>query len=511
VFIDNHYWGEKAQNKIASELKAINLQDVARETSNIENDKFIQWIAEGSFYSETVIRIYDLVKDIRDNYQLQTNGGFSSNTNVISLINEFAAFDSFLNSNNIIYDGFTEFSDLFEVFLEGLIVSHSIPDGQGSKLIFFDDYLLKRLVYYGDPEIIEKYISRYHVETLKCKVTTSEGESFIKICFNFLDGDIATEYQFNVSCEKENMYFWEKYNRIFSNILVLFRLLDLDKHSKIAFAIKLLKFLENETKISERKIKYFRKFLWKIKDELPNETKAAFSKLILINAKYHCDESFELISALLVSDSNDGIPTSHFSLLKNLFFNDLLEHREKYRSSSIVYFYKVGNEAQRLTIKSEIEKKLAIKFDFGLYYISVIYDVIEYNNCFDEFVKKSIPKDDSVSFRSMFSGRESKRFDNLNMLINLCFKLQIDLKLTVFDKIRLVDPYYHWLLDIDGFDYSNFKPSWILEYQTMHYSNRFRSSRRLRDALTDFLKIDKNPTILKVYFNIFSKNETISI
>lgn len=504
-FLDNYYWGKNEQRQIVKRLREIDLEKVAITASTIENDRLIQLLLRGTFFSESLARVQELAKEIRDSYYLQVEGGFSSNSNVWDLINEFASLDQFLNNNFIVYDSFKEFTNLFEIFTEAVIASHAIPDSQGSKLTTFDDYLLKKLVYYGEPETIRKYTLRYNLSSIKYKSTSSPGETFLDICFNMMDGHNETLLQFESHSDNSHNFFWNKYNRIFSNVVMLFYLLDVDITIKNSFSHKLLRFLLADGNIKENNLFYVRLFLRSIKSDILYETKMGFVDMMLSNYKYHNEKSFELISDLIETNEEAGIPKGVFLRISELYFDEAVKVKGII-PSSIVYFFKKASNLQKVTIKKTIESKLKEKFDYELYYRAVMYDVIEHSDLFVEFFKKSIPKENSISWRNAFINKDERRFDSVNMLINLCFKVGIDLSQEVFDPIRAIDPYYKWLMNLNNFDYSKFNPFWVLEYDTSYYNSKFRQCSNLRKALISYLKNNRNRKLQSAYFSIYSSS-----
>lgn len=308
----------------------------------------------------------------------------------------------------------------------------------------------------------------------------------------------------NILAESSHNFFWAKYNRIFSNILVLFNLIDSDKATMNQFTLRLLRFLQMEDVIKKTNLVSVRTFLWNVHEDLSLEIKQELVDLMLSTEKYHNQDSFELIGGLLQSLGAEGISHSHFAKILELHFNSDNGSKRKHSPSTIVYFFKSASHDQQVIIKDMILESLMNKFDRDLYYRSVMYDLIEYSHeLFDLFYEGSIPKSNATSFRNAFINKNEKRFEFINEVINLCFKFELDLSAKRFDSIRDIDPYYRWLLALDNFDYSEFKPYWIAEYNTSYYNERFRNCQKLRATLSSFLRTNRNPTIQQTYFNIY--------
>ena len=63
-----------------------------------------------------------------------------------------------------------------------------------------------------------------------------------------------------------------------------------------------------------------------------------------------------------------------------------------------------------------------------------------------------------MKFPLLFSPIGGYRYNSgLDQLKNVCFDRNINLTVSRFDALRQNSPYYQWLLDIDGFDFSSFE------------------------------------------------------
>lgn len=502
IFIENHYWGEDNRQNLVERLRATNLEDFAKKTSTLENQKLIEFIVKGEFYSSTTTKMYALGKEIRDSYYHQTAGGFSSNSTIWNVINEFASLDAFLNQNFIVYDAFKEFDDLFEIFTESIIASHSIPESQGSKLNHVNDYILTRLIRYGEPDTILKLVRRYNLKEFTYKAATDGPESFLSVCLNVLSNYSLTLAHYTTYSETQHNFFWTKFNRILCNILIISKLVNFDSQTKNLLVSSLLDVLKIEESLRENNLYHVKSFLRKLCSEISHELKQDFIDLIISKEKYHTEDFLHLASELSVSNNRHGIKGDTFTKIIKLHF--IQSEAASRNRSSIVYFFESANSEQRTDIKNRVEVSLQNKFDYDLFYKSVMYNIIESSDGqFAEFFKESLPKPNSTSFRNAFINRDEKRFERVNMLINLCFKIQADFGRQIFTQIKEIDLYYRWLLDLENFDYSKFKVYWIIEYDTKYFNERFRNCIQLRDVLTEYLKTNKAPRIQEAYFGIY--------
>ena len=166
-FLGNFWYNETVDEKEINELKQIDLLEEAFKLKGCTNYDLLTFIAQEDYFNDSYQKVQDISSKIIDHYHSQLYGGWSSNQHVSQLICEFAQLDSFLNGNYIVFDFYSNFEKLFEIFLESLIASHAIGESQDSRLLFFNDYLTNKIVLYGHRKSLLKYCSRYNVQDPK--------------------------------------------------------------------------------------------------------------------------------------------------------------------------------------------------------------------------------------------------------------------------------------------------------------------------------------------------------
>lgn len=100
---------------------------------------------------------------------------------------------------------------------------------------------------------------------------------------------------------------------------------------------------------------------------------------------------------------------------------------------------------------------------------------------------------------NMIVGNKNKRFPHLGAMFNLAFKLGSDTSEEKFKPFKGIDPYYDWLLDMDRFDYEQFDPRWITEYDTIYFVQRMKQHPKIQAKTLEYLKVNKDP-VLQNYF-----------
>lgn len=505
IFIRNNYFGDNSQNVLVQELKAIDLEYEETNLSSKENKKLIKYLKENTFYTDARNKIQETSSKLIDQYYSSLNGGWSSNSDVWILINEFAKLETFLVDNFIVYDKFKEFQDVFSIFIEGLFASHAIADPHHSRLENFDDWLITNLLQYGNPEIINKYYRRYKLKKIHYKKTSSNGDSFPELIYNFFS-NVNLRESLVENCEKNNRRFWEYYNRIFQNLLTLVSISDFEKAFINSFSKQLVTYLETESFIHPQSYKQINSFLYRCGKHLDKELIIRFFDLGISNSFYHNTDFYDsLLNTLENNKENISISEKQFQTIKNIAFEECSLCKEKHQSSIIIPLYlMIDNYDFKKEIGSIIQEKLQESFSFDLFYQATLFELVPLDkDMLGKAIEMSIPKSKQVSFKSAFSGVDDKRFDRLNSILNLCFKFEIDTTTEQFEAFTNLDSYYAWLIDMDNFNYDLFETEWIGEYATRFYYKKIHNNRFVKEKLDEIIKNKFDSSLERDYLNIY--------
>ncbi len=505
VFIRNNYFGENSQDALVEKLKQIDLNYEASNLTTKENGDFIDYLKNDKFYFNTQDKIQATTSKIIDHYYSQLNGGWSLNNEIWDLINEYAKLESFLNVNYIIYDKFSEFNNIFILFIEGLFASHGINESHQSRLESLDDWLITQILHYGNAEIINKFFKRYKLKKLNYKKTSFKGDSFVELIDNFFSNDGLRE-SFLQNCEKGNRRFWEYYNTIFKNILTLVSICDFDKKYHNLFTQKLIDFLETETYLHPLSYKYINIYLNRCGDQIEEKLLIRFFDLGLKNSFYHDLDFFDTLSNSIESKKlKIRISETQFSTIKNLAFEDCAICNKRHLDTIIIPIWEmIENIDYKTKIGNIILQRLNSTFSFNLFYLSTVSEIIQLDEILlKKAIEVSLPKKKRTSIKSFFSGIDENRFDSVNSLINLCFKFNIDTSTDVFKPFKSLDEYYEWLIDMNNFDYNLFQKEWIGEYSTRFYYEKIYNNQLTKNKLNKILKKNFDSKLERNYLNIY--------
>lgn len=504
VFIRNNYWGENAQPELIKRLKTIEADKLYCELKTYENKKLLDWILNSKFYTSKREEINRTVNKIKDHYHSQLKGGWSSNSHTWSLINDYAEIETFLNANFIVYDRFSEYQELTDNFIEGLIISHAMNENQESRLNHFDDWLFSRIVFNGNAERTLKLFHRYELKSLKYKSTSKKGDTFFDLVNNHLTNYQNISSAFEKSCEKSNRVFWEKYNSIFCNLMLLISISDIESSQIKVISKNLLKYLNETNFINHISIKYVRLFINRKAEFIDETVLYGFLNLFITNGKFHENDFIESIIEQIKRYHKELIldkkTLDEFFLIA---FDKCKICNHEHSNEFITVVYDAVKSEFKKEIKNRIVDVLKKQFNSNLYYMSAIYGIF---NCEDDFfdllIESAKPKSKTTSFKSAFSGIEDNRLPKVNMLLNLCFKNGIDLSQSKFDDFRNIDDYYSWLFEMKRFDYKNFNPKWATEYWTKYYIEEFKKHPIIKQKALEYFKENSDYMVEKLIIDL---------
>ena len=506
-FFFRGYFNDASAKKVEEELKQIDLKCEARKFSTKENRKLINYISENQFYRDAKDKIQISTNKLIDQYHSSLNGGWSFNSEIWNLISEFGIVESFLSSNCIVFNKFSEFNELFATFTEGLFASHSTKDsnnGRNSKLEEFDDWLIHNLLTYGDSKIINKFYKRYKLKKIIYK-KTSHSDAFVDLIDNYFNNSELIELFNNNNSEKSNRHFWEYYEKIFKNILTLVSICNFDSTYIREFTQKLINYLDKGY-VPRDFVDYIITFLYRCGKELDGKTLQKIFNLAIDNPLFHKTNYFETL--FYVIDRKKvrlSIDEERFEKIMKFVFVKCFACDEKHSEEIIIQIYNlIDNQVFKDRISDVINKKLQKEFDFDLFYNATLYEVIPFDeNLFATALADSYPQEPHLTYKGALFGEREQRYSKIDEILNLCFKLNIATNIEEFQSIKKLDKYYEWLVDMDNFDYNYFEPKWINEYTTRYYYKKFHNCKLIKEKLNKIIKEKFEEQIERDYINIY--------
>lgn len=487
ILLENYYWGNNNHSKLIEKLKRINLEDENLKLPH--NEEIFKWINEKKFYEQAFEDITQSFHNLRNQYYNSLWGGWSTGNEINNLISSYGLLDNFVNGNNIVFDFFSEFKELTDLFIETLILSHSIK-GKSDRLEEFDEWLIYKILIYGNGDKLISYCKRYKVK----KLLLSE-----QLKRDYFSSKLSNLIKTKKAFEYKNPYFHDYYNKLFVNLIVLTRLCNIDEKEIKQIATQLSDFCKTNNFINWSNFKYTISYFKTSAKVIPVNNFKSLLFTIIKNQKLHREENFiETCEVLFKSKKKLKFNTLEFDIIMDFCFKECQKCNEYHSVEPIVYIFKcLNNPSQKQFVIEKIYEVLNKNFDRNLYYKAILLDVIVTNDImFGKFVQACIESNHIRMFNS------KNRYHFIDALINLVFKLNRPLPQEAKTTIEKLDLYYEWLLNLNSFDYNKFDVYWLTDYTTKYYFEKFRKNQLIRRHLIKYLNNNHDERIERIFFNL---------
>ncbi len=507
AFMQNFLHNKNQNKKLIDSLSKIDPLEEAVKLKAGTDYNLLSFIAQEDYFSNAFQGVVQATKQIKDDYQNQLNGGWSHNNFIDELTEQFAKLDSMLNSNFIIYDRYDNFSKLFEHVSEGILASLANSSAEGNHFEKFDDYWLTKFIFYGNRKRIVSFASHYNLSQLEYEPRLKQNDFLVERLGNFIKDKEAIDNQTFMGLEDNNLFFRRRINSLIEMTITMFALVKIDQKNLLKGAQIILSHLKSNR---SRKFQYYETldyFFKKKANLLPAKIKLPFLTELLLDCKA-IDSN--IIIEIISSYKRNQIISLSPRLLKEIIskaFIPCIKCNQKHSVYPIIFLFSKLNKINKNTVINAVEESLLTKFDFHLFYLSALYEVIPPNpKKIIALIKDFKPPKINHSIRSIFSGQSDFQVHFADEIINLCFKFDIDTTTKQFKIISKIHPYYKWLLNMDQFNYKNFNPEWVLTYKTTYYLKKMAKSEKLIIALRNFLKEKPHERVERLLLEITNFN-----
>ena len=478
-----------------------------------ENKEIVKWIYDEKYLKSAKNHFTELTSKIKIEYYNSLKNGYSSNGYVEGLINSYLNLESFVRLNYIMYDVFLEFELTFDIFMEGLYASYAIKNQNFSRLSSFNNWHLSKFLKYGNSEKMIRYFNVYKLDKLQI-IENADGinDPITDKILRIIDFANSDNKDIINSFEKNSNYFSNYFRRIYKNSIVLAAQVDFNSDFIEVVAKKIIISIENKF-TNYNDIQPIEHFLFRKKDVLSLDVYKSILFASIDNSHFHRIDFWETIADIIdISKKYLKINSKEFIKLKNFVKPKCKECGREHNEMFLIAFHRmVDNIEQKDEIKTLIQQSLDKSFNKELFLSSVIFDVIPNNlDHFDKMIESlalNIKPDVSIVGKpDDFDFKRPNTNDELDSIINVCFKMEINTLETRFKIFKNINHYYDWLLDMKNFDYSYFDPKWITIYGTRFYFKKMYQSQKLKEKLESFIQSSESyneQNILNDYLNIY--------
>lgn len=505
AFIRNYSWEHPEYNQVIEEIGKIDFESkfAFLERQKVFGGDLLKWLIDETFFNQTYFKVTQTVKEIERHYYSQINGGWSNNSNVVNLLSELYQITSFLNYNFIIYDGFHNFSDLFEHACRGYVAGAAMHESQSSRLLHLNQNVIQQIILYGNPEVIKSHYERFRSKPFQ--LSTGKADSFLSnLLLRVLNSWNEAEQLDNL-LEPGNSQFSQFRESFLSNLLMIISLSDVDNLNIAEVGEMICNQQEKYEVLHFKGMTWFRVFLQQKGAFIAFETYQKLLALSLKQGSLH-DEKF---IDVLVDEIRKHYPTLLLSELQaktvcNIYLNKCSICGYSHPHQAVSIYWQISSDQAKVFIQKEILKVLDRKFEPSLFYIASIFDMIDPKVFLDQFIESAKPKKGNGAMKYAYEMEGTRYVGMIDSMVNLLFKLDYDLKDSKFDEYRSFSTYYSWLFNMEGFDYNYFDAMWLLRYPSVFYLERFSRIREIKVHLKLYLRKHDSPALLNIYLDYFS-------
>lgn len=468
----------------------------------------IQWLVQESFYTHALADISETLRKIRDHYHLQQGSGWSSNSNLEVLICRFAQFEDYLEKN-LIYFHPNDITSLFEEVLEGLFMSGMFNDNQSSRLQYFDDYLLTRVVRHASPETVFKYFRQLHIPHLRYKPGKNNKTSIGQYALQFFRDYRQLNEKAKEKIPGDGFYFQHKKIRTLQNLLVVTAVTEIDTATISEIGAVIVEICRHEKLFRKTEHKFFAEFLRRKGKHLSTDTIKELISLVINDEQFHEGEIGRPLQHLV----NKYFPAliikgrKQYEAIVNNFIKPCPKCKETHHRDLLLSIYRMLSPSLQKDLKEKLAELLREKFNREDYYYFAVYGLVDYEEFWELYCEPfaTVPAGPLTKQRTFFHQGEAV-LNGFSELLNLAFKYKLDLRHSLYQRYKGLTPYYDWLLDMEGFNYKQFKPSWTLEYSTMYYNEKIFTSPKVRRYLKKWLANNHQPRISELFIVYSEQN-----
>lgn len=507
----------KRKEFVASFISQFNLEILRqhvfdRETVNLyfevlklpvsaESREILKSISEHTLlnnYRHTIDEHYLKIKDYKQRYI--NNSTFDTlNRQRVKLIECF----NFFRENRIIIT--EEFHLLFEKHVECCAISYSMKEDFRNHLAGFDDFIIKIIILYCDPQNLIGYIQRNniteikHLEGKKSYFNTAVNNFFSYENISYLKSEIL--YIDNTT---KNVYLRIKSIKNFSNICLLLCYLEF-KISKTLMNKILLFIKELDFRLDE--FSYLAHPILRKPESFSTQSLLSLIKIIIAKGD---SKGYLLTNCLYALEERKF----QFNIKNH---KNVLEGITSYAIASPEYgilrpFSKLLSSSDFSLLNENISNSLTKHFDDDLFYESVISNCItdpnrfidQYCHAIDQLLSK-----ERFAFGENYSayiGVNNYVLSKLNSFVEIVYVLN-DNALNSSETIQRVEnynQYFKFLLNIEDFKTTDiFNMNWLLEITSQEIFNKLQSNTRFVDFLKSKIKTTNNKNLQKLYFTYF--------
>jgi len=469
---------EEERIKIKEEVGKIDLDELYFElpADKKRSISFIKKIMSFEFVyigNNRIMKLGEEVRKDKNTYYLTEN---KNSVNIFKLKREAHNFWDFINKNYLMIDNYKEIKTYFYRYIQSLLFNYSFVKEKIRKdSILIPGVKVKTIkiknIDYFSSFIMIKYLKKkeliylfeeYDIKELKVK--EQELEKIIKSFKNLI----------NFFLKLDNRVLKNEIN----NFLYLFSYIDIGKSYFNDILDSIMSLIKNKV-LKSHEYRNISSFIIEQNSSFNNICVESLDellfKLMLLEIENEKNKDLYFNNKIInniasVINKNDSKLISKSSKLVSSLLENLItetseskKNNNKYLLNVIVPLFKISNEKVKEKIRETIVTFLDKDFDINLYYNSVRGKIVDSNENYEKKAAEIIQNEIDKAKKREGKVYPDKVKDYLIKIGNLYLNEEI-VSPDLFFKFKGENEIFDLFIDIDNFDYDQFKIDWIYRF-----------------------------------------------
>jgi hypothetical protein len=387
----------------------------------------LEYIYNGKFIKDISYKIDKALIEIRKSVDVNRNVQF----HIEELIYHIAYLYSFIRKNYLFYDLYDDFRIIAEKSIDGIFAAYSVQENIPPNSIF---------------------------------------GSYMKININEFLLNLCTFY-----CDTKNLIYI--FDHVFENLLFLISASVNNPKTEELFSavVNLLKHSNSRFSLTG-----FKHLLAEKRNFIKHDDLLTLLDIALKKHKY--DE--DLLNKIV------WIWEQEYPKQKISDIAVIQEALESENKKAQFFLWFISTDTLRKKIQNEILKSLKSKFSFANYIDCSLNKIISYDLYFSNALEYVVKSNKKGLYEKVGNSYITDDYNNFNYLIQLIYTFNIEIPKEYLAVFEQYSDYHKFLLNPEGFEYSNFKVEWLFVFQRKVYWEKFRKIEELKKVVSN--ELDKS-------------------
>jgi len=415
-----------------------------------------------------------------------------------SLISSFL----FYTNNGIVFDEFTNFTNVFAKAIDVIITSAAIAQKNNKSPFFFHSETIRLIILYGDASSLHEL---FIVNNLR-KINLKEDQALSVVGFaksffqsfyelDYFNSPVSNKFTDRQITNSPSFFFW-KMKALAEKFILILSMIDIPTHVGTDLVNNLLLFLELN-KIT-KPILYLPSLFRNLSGHFSKEDFVRLLKLSVARPVYLHDSVYLRAVTYEIEKRFPEEKFTHDALIKDIIRLCTETNR---RSLAYIYLFSIGDENVCKVVKEKALNHLDVDFDLHFYCNLCDLHIIEPHEYFDKIFGQFEGINDTMLQETAQGISE--------VLQNRFYRFLVTLYQSNVPP-DLIEPYikgelplmWKFLLNPERFDYNFFQAKWLIQANYSAILKRLREIPLLLEKTHQALQEECNDQLGKIYLNM---------